>query len=267
MYRHNEQDKIKLPYSISRVIQQQDRLNDDVPLKKYIGVLISDSHILSMAEYLHWKVRKNDIPVSFYAGTLDTLRGRLLTEHELMLLLRRIAAVTELPEGTKQPATRWSYQSEDEWVPVVVNNAELKNTNEYLWNLTCCALGGRMVDVEFVYKISLKQAFRIARMSGFNQRSESKRLYDPRQFIRLRLLLKVSKGSMPDRVHITDCGENNSIVTFNRKINRMRHHETRICQFRLTVPCFRCGVGTDQCPLAVIEHTNKDQLIFNTLIK
>jgi hypothetical protein len=267
MYRYVESEKIKLPYSIARVIKQQKRLLDDVPLKNYIGVQMTDSLILSAAEYLHWKLRKNGIPVSFYAETLDIFRNRKLQAYEFEMVLRRIAAVTEIPEDHRLPAMRWSHQVEDEWFPVIVLNVNQRNKEEQIYDVLCRVVGGRMIDIEFIYKISLKQAFRIATMSGFNQRSEVTRLIDPRQFVKLMLLLKVAKGSVPERVRILDCGEHGPIVTFNRRINKLRYHEFRVCKYRLNVPCFRCGVGSDDCPLAVIEHTDKDRLIFNTSLK
>jgi hypothetical protein len=263
MIRYVEQEKIRLPYSIATVIKQQRRLLDDVPLKKFIGRSMDRSLLRSMAEYLKYKVRKDTIPLSFYENTLDLFRSRIIEDRQMSILLRRIAAVAELPERPLTPAVPWIQQLADEWVPIEVESVVKKQGNEQIWLFKCCALGGRMADVRFDCSVSLKRAFRFAKMSGFNQRSEWKRLHDPRQFVRLRLLLNVLKGSTFSSVRIGDCGEHPPIVTYNRKLNRLRDPELRVCCYRMRVPCFRCGVGTDQCPVAVQEQTDNDQLIFN----
>jgi hypothetical protein len=263
MIRYIEQDKIKLPYSIAAVFKQQQRLAEDVPLKKFIGRSLTMPLLQGMAEYLHCKLGKEGIPLSFYMDTLDSFRNKTADPNKIAALLRRIAAITELPERPLTPAVPWVYQLQDEWVPVEVREVTKKPGNDPIWIFRCLALGGRMTDITFEHDISLKRAFSIARISGFNQRSETKRLYDPRQFVGLRLLFRVCKGSALGAVRVGECRENSSLSAYNRKVNKLRDPELRVCRYRMRVPCFRCGVGTDRCPVAVQKETENEQLIFN----
>jgi hypothetical protein len=263
MARLIEQERIQLPYSIAQVIKQQRRLLEDVPLRKFIGRPMDASLQRSMAEYLKYKIRKDDIPLSFYKSSLDFFYDQTIAAENMSILLRRIAAVTELPERPLAPATQWRQQLADEWVPVEIMSVTKKPGSEPLWLFDCLALGGRMIDVSFRQQVSWKRAYYFARMAGFNQRSELKQLHDPRQFVRLRLLIKVLQGSTVSLPRLGDCGEHGPITTYNRKVNKLRDPELRVCRYRMRVPCFRCGVGLDRCPVAVQEQTDNDQLIFN----
>jgi hypothetical protein len=112
-----------------------------------------------------------------------------------------------------------------------------------------------MVDQEFDYRVSMKMAFRMAGLVGFNQRSELKRLLDPFQFTGLRLVLQIAKGSVPNNVRVLDCGEHPATSAYNQRINRLRDPEFRKCPHQKKTMCFQCGIGKDKCPLAVMEKT------------
>jgi hypothetical protein len=75
--------------------------------------------------------------------------------------------------------------------------------------------------------------------------------------------LRVLKGSTLSHIRIGECGEHGPITAFNRKLNRLRDPELRVCAYRMPVPCFRCGVGLDRCPAAVQDTTENERLIFN----
>ena len=93
-------------------------------------------------------------------------------------------------------------------------------------------------------------------MSGFNQRSDLKRMLDPLQFTDLRVLLNVAANSTPEKVKVLDCGEHTAIADYNRKVNKSRDPEFRKCPFQQKTTCFRCGIGKDKCKLAVTGETN-----------
>jgi hypothetical protein len=247
-------EKIKLNYSIASVLKQQRRLIEDVPLKKYTGHPLDEASITAMAEYLRWKLRRSDIPLSFYTSALDPFRYRTITPEAMIPLLKRIASVAVVYEQGRSQAAAWIQQQADEWIPVFVDSVE-KQPEEEIWNLKCIPLCGQMVGVAFDYAVSLRMALRIARRCGFSQRSEFKRLVDPMQLSGLRLLLKILKGSTQSRVRVGDCGECSSITAFNRKMIDFRDPSKWACRFQMNVPCFRCTIGTDQCPIAVIKET------------
>jgi hypothetical protein len=61
----------------------------------------------------------------------------------------------------------------------------------------------------------------MASRAGFNQRSELKRLADPRQFVDLRLVLHIAKGSSLGKVKVLDCGEHSGTSAYNPRISEM----------------------------------------------
>jgi len=247
-------DKISLPYSISAVLKQQQKLLQDTPRQKYIGRQLTDQDIKTLAIYFQWKCDRSEVPLSFFLSSLDTFRYRTIDEQTLQQFLIRLPAILAAEKMPVQPVEPWFVQDKDEWIPFEVMNVEQKEQAVYLFR--CRALGSRMVGHEFDYRVSTKMAFRMASRAGFNQRSELKRLADPRQFVDLRLILHIAKGSSLDKVKVLDCGEHSATVAYNQKINKLRDPEFRKCPFEQRTTCFRCGIGKDQCTLAVTQKTN-----------
>ena len=215
---------------------------------------MTEKSIKSLAIYLQGKCKRMDVPLSFFLSSLDSFRHRIITDQEYQQFLAQIVAVLALNESPLQPVTPWFAQERDEWVPVEVLNVAPQEQAVYIFR--CKALCSRMVGHVFDYKVSMKMAFRMASRAGFNQRSELKRMVDPLQFFGLRLVLQIAKGSSPIRVTVLDCGEHHPTVEYNQKINKQRDPEFRTCPFQQRTTCFRCGIGKDQCKLAVIEKTH-----------
>jgi len=211
-----------------------------------------DADIKTFAIYLQWKSKRQDVPLSFFLSSLDVFRYRTVTEQELQQFLIQLVSVLALNETPLQPVETWLVQNHDEWVPVEVF-AVGQGDDPAVFTFLCKALCSRMAGHVFAYKVSTKMAFRMASRAGFNQRSELKRMVDPRQFVDLRLVLKIAKGSSPDRVKVLDCGEHTATVEYNRKINKQRDPELRKCPFEQRTTCFRCGIGKDKCKLATME--------------
>jgi len=248
-----EHNKIMLPYSVAAVHKDQQKLLKSTPRRKYIGKQLTDSDIKTLAIYLRWKCCRMDVPLSFFLSSLDTFRYRTIDEATFQQFLRRLVAVLALNEKSIQPAGMWMLQEEDEWIPFEV--LQVEQIEQALYRFTCKALGSRMVDHTFDYRVSMKMAFRMANQAGFNQRSELKRMIDPLQFTGLRLVLRIAKGSSPGRIKVLDCGEHDATSAYNQKINKLRDPEFRKCPLQQKTVCFRCGIGKDQCKLAVINKT------------
>jgi hypothetical protein len=195
-----------------------------------------------------------DVPLSFFLSSLDAFRYRTVDEPTFQQFLRRIVAVLALNEAPLQPVGPWVIQEQDEWIPVEVLQVTKKEQALYIFR--CRALCSRMVGQEFDYRVSMKMAFRMAGLVGFNQRSELKRLIDPLQFTRLRLVLQIAKGSAPNNVRVLDCGEHSATTVYNQRINRLRDPEFRKCPHQKRTMCFQCNIGKDKCRLSVVEVTN-----------
>jgi hypothetical protein len=249
-----EHDKIILPYSVARVIQEQQKLIKAIPLRRYVGKRLSEADIKTLAIYLQWKCGCRNMPAAFFLSSLDVFQYRTIEDAALQRFLNRLVAVLALNEVPPQPLEPWLVQEKNEWIPVEVLSVQQKDQAVYIFR--CRALGSKMWGHVFDYRVSLKMAFRMARRAGFNQRNELKRMNDPRQFTDLRLVLHIAKGSTPGRVKVLDCGEHAATVAYNRGINKQRDPELRKCPFQQKTTCFRCGIGKDKCALAVIEKSN-----------
>jgi hypothetical protein len=247
-------ERIILPYSVAAVIKNQQKLIKATPRMKYVGRQLDDAAIKILAIYLQWKCNRVDVPLSFFLSSLDVFRYRTIAESAFQQFLRRLVAVLALDEAPLQPVGPWVIQEQDEWVPVEVLRVTPKEQALYVFR--CKALCSRMVGQEFDYRVSMKMAFRMASMAGFNQRSEMKRLMNPLQFTGLRLVLQIAKGSAPGSVRVLDCGEHSATTVYNQRINRLRDPEFRKCPHQKRTMCFQCGIGKNQCKLAVMEETN-----------
>jgi len=250
-----EPEKITLPYSVAAVLKEQQKLIKATPRLKYVGRQLSDADIKTLAIYLQWKCNRMDVPLSFFLSSLDAFRYRTIDESAFQQFLRRMVSVLSLEEKDLQPVAPWTVQEQDEWIPVEVIGVMKKEQALYIFR--CRALCSRMVGQEFDYRVSMKMAFRMASMSGFNQRSEMKRLLDPRQFVGLRLVLQIAKNSTPGNVKVLDCGEHSATTIYNQRINNQRAPEFRKCLHQKKTMCFQCGIGKDKCKLAaVVEESN-----------
>ena len=258
---NSNNDKVALPYSVAVVLKEQQQILKSA-YRKYVGKKFLDKDLKTFAIYLQWKCKRQDIPLSFFLSSLDTFRYRTVTEQELQQFLVRLVSVLALNETPLQPVEPWLLQDKDEWVPVEVL-AVTQEADQFVYIFVCKALCSRMAGQVFSYRVSIKMAFRMASRAGFNQRSELKRMVDPRQFVDLRLVLQVAKGSAPDRVKVLDCGEHPATVEYNRKINKQRDPEFRKCPFRQQTTCFQCMIGKDRCKLAVTE---KGRIVFNSVL-
>ena len=249
-----EPEKIILPYSVAAVLKDQQKLIKSTPRLKYVGRQLSDADIKRLAIYLQWKCNRMDVPLSFFLSSLDTFRYRTIDESTFQQFLRRLVSTLALGEKDLQPVVSWAMQEQDEWIPVEVVSVTQKEQALYVFR--CKALCSRMVEQEFDYRVSMKMAFRMAHMTGFHQRSEMKRLLDPRQFVGLRLVLQIAKNSTPGNVKVLDCGEHSATIIYNQRLNKLRDPEFRKCPHQKKTMCFQCGIGKDKCKLAVMEETN-----------
>jgi hypothetical protein len=249
-----EPDTITLPYSVAAVLKDQQKLIKATPRRKYVGRQLSDADIKTLAIYLQWKTNRMDVPLSFFLSSLDVFRYRTIDESTFQQFLRRMVSVLAMNEEHPHPVTPWTTQEQDEWVPVEVMHVTQKEQALYIFR--CRALCSRMVEQEFDYRVSMKMAYRMAGMVGFNQRSELKRLLDPRQFVGLRLVLQIAKNSAPGNVKVLDCGEHSATTVYNQRINKQRDPEFRKCPHQKRTMCFQCGIGKDKCRLAIMEETN-----------
>ena len=255
---------IRLPYSVARVIRKQDRFLTDTVLFKYIGRRMTDELLNQAAKYIRYKCGIEEIPLSFFAMPLDKFRNKTLPEDAFAHVLKRIIAATEMYVGARHDlplqqsisATDWTSLPKAEWTPVFVERVEPKGEDSIdTWILRCRVLAGTLTDNVINYTVSLRTVYRIARLSGFNQRSETAKLFDAKQLVLLRLLLRVREGSTPEHISIETTGEHTPFTTYNRMINKFRDLRTRQCPEQLRVPCYKCGVGQDQCVLATIPTT------------
>jgi hypothetical protein len=247
-------EKIVLPYSVSAVLKDQQKLIKVVPRQRFVGRQLNDADIKTLAIYLQWKCSRMDVPLTFFLSSLDAFRYRTIDEATLQQFLRRLVAVLALSEAQPHPVEPWAAQEYDEWIPVEVLQVSKKEQAVYVFR--CRALCSRMVGQEFDYRVSMKMAFRMASRVGFNQRSEMKRLLDLLQFTGLRLVLQIAKDSAPGSVRVLDCGEHPATTVHNQRINRLRDPEFRKCPHQKRTMCFQCGIGKDQCQLAIAEGTN-----------
>jgi hypothetical protein len=260
-------EPVKLPYSTAKVRRQQARLVADTVLNRFIGRRLDEITITSLAEYLHLKLGYDNVPLSFYALSLDSFRLKTVRQPDWHRRLRRIAAIVEAfraePEKPLRPVTEWMLQEQDEWSPVWVRGVRLQyNTQpDGPWLLSCLVLAGHAAEVTFEYRISQKMAYRIAAMSGFSQKSDTYRFVDVRQFVSLNLLLLIAKGSTPSRVIVSDVALNEAIKAANRKIIRVRSQAYRECPFELRVGCHRCGIGLTHCGLATQQQTGNKRYL------
>ena len=260
-------EPVKLPYSTAKVQRQQARLVADTVLSKFIGKRLDEITITSLAEYLHLKLGYDNVPLSFYALSLDSFRRKTVKKTDWHRRLRRMAALVEAfraePQQPLRPVGDWMRQETDEWSPVWVRRVTLPSNTQpdEPWLLSCLVLAGHAAEVTFEYRISQKMAWRMARLSGFSQKSEIYQFVDVRQFVSLHFLLLIAKGSTPSRVIVRDAAWNESLKTANRKIIQARSQAYRNCPLELRVGCHRCGIGLTHCGLATQQQTSQNRYL------
>jgi hypothetical protein len=250
---------VKLPYSVDAVARRQDALMRDAFLQGLAGEKFTEDLLSYVSSYLCQKISARGVDEIFYSVFLTPLRNTVLDADHWRLTLRRLVAtvLTSTKECPALPLPRWTILQQDEWTPVFVKS--ISQADDHVWRFQLRSLGGTTAESEWSDSVSEKSARRIVYFSGFNPRSDVSRFYHVFQLVQLRLVLLLAAGSTPSNVRVVDCGRLPSFETYNRRINKLRHHETRTCPFAKLNPCFSCPIGQDRCRLAVIPFTKEEE--------
>lgn len=246
--------------SLQTIQRLKAKLESDVDVIAFIGWPLTGSVYHDFVETVH-NVLPDGIDVTTVSKSLIDLLGKELSEELLQPVAWRLAGnVRRLRDGI--PATVWTRQQVDEWVPLLVK--EVKLTHSRLGKpeaeLITKAVAGSPASMPISLTWSRKFCHARSRHVGFTPGWGKLPYRHPYEFVGLRLTGMVSaeeSNGHPVVSKVLD-DEPSSVVNYNRRIisARLRRPESGFtCPKEYEHPCHLCPIGYDDCPVGTHPNT------------
>lgn len=252
---------LRIPkHRLQKIFKLRRDLSLNVELIGCLGVPV-DTNVLEQLCRGFQEVLPDAIDTFELRRSLTELVGRTLTSADLEELCWRIAGnLSELVEG--RPILSWTgHVNREEWVPLQVIDAQRSavRTRRGMAGGTqfrVQALAGSPCPHVFEIFWSHRSVAVLASRLGFNLRDVEKpyAYSHPGQLVGCRFYALFSTAARNHALfsEVSPAKNTAAIWTWNRKVIAAREPARRKCPrgYPTSRPCFRCHLGTDQCPLA-----------------
>lgn len=232
-------------FAVEAILTRRNRLFDQVCLP-WLQVELTGENLENFGRQLR-SCLPAGIPQDAVRESLRSLAGEILTPE----LGRSFAWTVAGNLGRLQagfPVALWRFQEADEWVPVAVVRAEVSRNqrNESGFNYRFRILAGTPAGQLTGQFWSRKQITLFARELGFSGGRGKYLFQDPRQFVRLRMVVEILAERGHEQPFFWQLRCPPSMLEYNRQILAMRYRYVP-CPENFTHACHVCTVGFTTC--------------------
>ncbi|NDD52931.1 hypothetical protein EBZ39_03485 [bacterium] len=239
-------------FSYTRLKRRRDKLFLNV-LRRHVNVALTGPIINIVCEELLANLPNSTSRAAVFES-IRVLAGSTLSEKEAKIIAWRLAGNTDkLIAGF--PVLPWTHQTEDEIVPICVENVKLatkRNLPGVL--LSCRALSGSPCPMLFSEFVSLNSCAAISRALGFSAPFGPYPYSAPAQFVNLLFNAHIEASRSRTTPSFITVTASSSMVRHNREKIEVRCR-AKPCPRGFEHACTQCWVGYDQCEFAVHPKT------------
>lgn len=232
-------------FPVDRILRKRNQLFERVCLN-WLEVELTGDSLQQFTQQLRTALPPG-IPLDAVQETTRLLAGQVFSAPAAKTFSWLIAGnLPRLQAGL--PVTPWTLQMADEWVPAVITRAEpgRNRHNETGFYYTFLMLAGTPTGMRVSQFWSRKQVNFFAKSLGFSKGRGKYRLQDPRQLVRLRLVVEVSAERSREQPFFWQLRCPGSMQQYNRDILAGRFRVVP-CPENFAHACHVCAIGYRVC--------------------